>query len=285
MTDIRKKLAGKTTKLAQERPKQDDHPAADMNDCREGSYYQLDINLILPNPELPDKQYDPAGLAELADSIRQNRLYQPIVVRKNEAGQIILVVGNRRLIAAKMAGLEKIPAIFTQGNPLEISLIENLQRENLKPLEEAEVLIRMLEEHGYSEEKLASAIGKRQPAISELIKLNRLPEIIKTECRQDDKYSRQLLTLIASLETPEAMMSLFNRAKQGNLMKAASDAPMTENEPQVTEPVPPVIAGKDTLALPHRLSEGDIEKSEQRRKEQLLSELQKLVNIIDELIV
>jgi len=131
MTDIRKKLAGKATKLAQERPKQDDHPA-NLNDCREGSYYHLDINLILPDPDLPEKSSDPAKLTELAASIRNNRVYQPVVVRKNERGQIILVDGNRRLKAAKMAGLEKIPAIFTEGSPLEVSLILNLQSEELK---------------------------------------------------------------------------------------------------------------------------------------------------------
>jgi ParB family chromosome partitioning protein len=114
MTDIRKKLAGKATKLAQNRPKQEDHPA-NVNDCREGSYYNLDINLILPDPELAEKIFDQAALEELAASIRQHRLYQPVVVRRNETGQVILVAGRRRLIAAKMAGLEKIPATFTEG--------------------------------------------------------------------------------------------------------------------------------------------------------------------------
>ncbi len=78
MTDIRKKIAGKTTKLAQDRPKQDDHPA-NVNDCQEGSYYHLDINLILPDPEQPGDYFDLGALEELANSIRQNRLYQPIV--------------------------------------------------------------------------------------------------------------------------------------------------------------------------------------------------------------
>ncbi|HLA27998.1 MAG TPA: ParB/RepB/Spo0J family partition protein [Syntrophales bacterium] len=187
MTDIRSKLAGKTTKLAQERPRQEDHPAI-LNDCREGSYYLLDINLILTDPELPEKYFDPVALEGLANSIKHNRLYQPVIVRKAKTGQIILVAGNRRLRAAKMAGLEKIPAIFTEGNPLEISLIENLQRENLKPVEEAAALGCMMEQHGYTEEKLAVAIGKAQPAISAAIKLNRLPEKTQDECRHYDKF-------------------------------------------------------------------------------------------------
>jgi ParB family chromosome partitioning protein len=174
MTDIRKKLAGKTTKLAKERPRQDDHPA-NLNDYLEGMYYHIDINLILPDPEQPKKYLDPKALEELANSIREKGLYQPVVVRKDENGQIILVAGKRRLRAAKMAGIEKIPAIFTQGNPLEISIIENLQRENLKPIEEAEALGRMIERHGYTEEKLAFAIGKARSAISETIRPEAAP--------------------------------------------------------------------------------------------------------------
>jgi ParB family chromosome partitioning protein len=167
MTDIRKKLAGKKTKLAQDRPRKDDHPA-NLQDCQEGSYYNLDIDLILPDPELPEKFFDQAALEELAASIRQHRLYEPIVVRRNETGQIIIVAGRRRLIAAKMAGLEKIPAIFTEGDPLEVSLIENLQRESLTPVEDTK------------------AIDVAPPAIREAIEPDRLPEAREAQRRRDN---------------------------------------------------------------------------------------------------
>ena len=283
MTNIRKKLAGKATKLAQDRPKQDDHPA-NLNDCQEGSYYHLDINLILPDPEQPEKYFEPGALEELANSIKQKSLYQPVVVRKDETGKIILVAGKRRLRAAKMAGLEKIPAIFTQGNPLEISIIENLQRENLKPLEEAEALGRMIDQHGYTEGKLAFAIGKAQPAISEAIKLNRLPETIKDECRQDDKYPRRFLVEIAAQDTPEAMMSLFNRAKKGNL-KSDEGIHIAGKQAEITKPMPAEIAMDRDVSLNAFLPKDDFEIIGQRRKTQLLIELKNLVKIIDELII
>ena len=283
MTDIRKKIAGKKTKLAQDRPKQDDHPA-NVNDCQEGSYYHLDINLILPDPEQPEKYFDPGALAELANSIKQKRLYQPVVVRKDETGQIILVAGKRRLRAAKMAGIEKIPAIFTQGNPREISIIENLQRENLKPIEEAEALGRMIDQHGYTKKKLALAIGKAQPAISEAIKLNRLPETIKDECRHDDKYPRRLLVEIAAQDTPEAMMSLFNRAKQGNL-KSDEGINIAGKQAEIAKRMPAEIAMDRDVSLNAFLPKDDIETIEQRKKTQLLTELQNLIKIIDELII
>ena len=247
MTDIRKKLAGKTTKLAQARPKHDDHPA-NVSDCQEGSYYHLDINLILPDPEQPEKYFDPGALSELANSIRQTRLYQPIVVRKDETGQIFIVAGKRRLKAAKMAGLEKIPAIFTQGNPLEISIIENLQRENLKPMEEAEAIGRMIERQGYTQEKLAFAIGKAQQTISEAIKLNRLPETIKDECRHDDKYPRRLLVEIAEQSTPDAMMNLFNRSKQGKTI-SGGEINIAVKQAEMTKRMPAEIAMDRDISL------------------------------------
>ena len=83
-----------------------------------------------------------------------------------------------------MAGLEKIPAILTKGNPAEIALIENLQRENLSPIEESEALARMINEHGYTQEQMASVIGKAKSTVSETISLNRLPESIKEEVRR-----------------------------------------------------------------------------------------------------
>lgn len=283
MTDIRKKLAGKTTKLAKERPKQDDHPA-NLNDYQDGMYYHIDIDLILPDPEQPEKYFDPEALEELANSIRERGLVQPVVVRKDEAGQIILVAGKRRLRAARMAGIAKLPAIFTQGNPLEISIIENLQRENLKPIEEAEALGRMIERHGYTEEKLAFAIGKTRSTISEAIRLNGLPETIKDECRQTDKYPMQLLVEIAKQDTPQAMTSLFNRTKLGN---AGGDevGDTARKHAEISKHTPAEMAMDRDVSLDPFLPNVAIETIEQRRKTQLVAELQNLIRIIDELMI
>jgi hypothetical protein len=188
MTDIRKKIAGKATKLALHRQKKDDHPA-NLQDCKEGSYYNLDINLILPDPEQAEIIVDQAALEELAASIRQHRLYQPIVVRRNETGQIILVAGRRRLMAAKMAGLEKIPAIFTEGDPLEVSLIENLQRSSLNPAEDARAIDIV-------------------PAIREAIEPDRLPELREAQRRKDD-----FVDMIEERRKNELLAELHNLVK------------------------------------------------------------------------
>jgi ParB family chromosome partitioning protein len=283
MNDIRKKLSGKTTKLAQERPRQEDHPAI-VNDYQEGSYYQIDIDLILPDPDQPIPCFDPEALEELANSIKQTRLYQPVLVRKDETGQIILVAGKRRLQAAKMAGLEKIPAIFTEGNPLEISIIENLQRENLRPIEEAEALGRIIEQHGYTPEKLALTIGKAQRAILELLDLNRLPEAIKEECRQTEKYPKPVLIEIAKQETPEAMLSLFNRTKQDILISGEVGI-LSIKQAEIPKGKPVGAAMDKDSSENVFLPQGDLETIEQDRKRQLLDELKKLIKIIDELII
>jgi len=282
MTDIRKKLAGKTSKLAQDRPKQADHPA-NLNDYQAGSFYHIDIKLILPDPTQPEKHFDPEALEELAKSIKQKGLYQPVLVRRDETGQIILVAGNRRLRAAKMANIKKIPAIFTQGNPLEVSLIENLQRENLKPIEEAEALGRMMQQHGYTQEELALAIGKAQAIVSETIVLNRLPETIKNECRQNDKYPRQVLVEIAKRDTQEAMISLFNQVKQYPL-KGDEVRIIAGEKADITDQAPAERVIDTGGALSSVLPEDDFEPIEQSKKTQFVMELQNLIKIIDKQI-
>jgi ParB family chromosome partitioning protein len=282
MTDIRKKLSGKTTKLAKERPRQDDHPAK-ANDYQEGSYYQIDTDLIHPDPDQPIPCFDPEALEELANSIRQTRLYQPVLVRKDDTGQIILVAGKRRLQAAIMAGLKKIPAIFTEGNPLEISIIENLQRENLRPIEEAEALGRMIDQHGYTPEKLALTIGKSQRAILESLNLNRLPEAIKEECRQTERYPKPVLIEIAKEETPEAMERLFYQAEQGILLRGEEET-LFRKQTIILESKPAERTTEQEPSVPGLSTHGDLETFEEDRKRQLLNELKNLIKIIDDLI-
>ena len=214
MPSVRDKLADKTTKLSKARVRERiaDHPAS-LDDYQDGGFYNVDVEAILPNPHQPRKFFDPEALDDLSESIRQKGVLQPILIRRDGKGKIFLVAGERRLRAAKKAGLENIPTILTKGKPVEISIIENLQRENLKPIEEAEALARMMEEYKYTQKKLAKAIGKSQPTISETLSLNRLPEEIKEEYRRAD-IPRRLLVEIAKEKTPDAMLKLYRKAKR-----------------------------------------------------------------------
>jgi len=266
-----------------------DHPA-NLNDYKEGDFYTVDIAIINPDPEQPRKYFNPVALEELSQSIQQKGVLQPVIIRRDEAGQVVLVAGERRLKAASLAGLEKIPCILTKGNPLEISIIENLQRENLRPIEEAEALSRMVEEHGYTQDKLAFVIGKAKSTVSETISLNRLPDAIKEEVRraepqEAEKYPRRLLVEIAKQETQEAMINLFNQTKEGKLKsEQVRDIARKRSRIEKTPRTVAAIALNRTQTLNTYLSKVDFATVEQGQKAQLIMELQSLKLKIEELI-
>ena len=174
----------------------------------DNNIYQIPIELIKDNPYQPRQNFDKDQLDELAESIKQHGILQPILVRKDE-NEIILVAGERRLRAAKLLTFEKVPAIITQGNALEISLIENIIRADLDPFEEADALQKMIEEYKYTQENLAKVIGKGRTSISRSLGLNKIPEELKAECARVHIPKRTLIE-ISRLETVEAMTKAVN---------------------------------------------------------------------------
>lgn len=178
--------------------------------------HNLKISKIKENPYQPRQYFDADALSELSKSIKSKGIIQPIIVRDDEQGHIYLVAGERRLKASELAGLDSIPAIFSKGNPLEISLIENLQRENLKPIEEAEAFKRMINEFSYTQEQLSIVIGKARTTITEILSLTKLPEEIKIKCRQADIPKRTLIE-VAKQKDHKAMIKLFNQIQTHNL--------------------------------------------------------------------
>jgi ParB family chromosome partitioning protein len=137
------------------------------------------IAALRPNPEQPRREFTEASLRELADSIREKGVLQPILVEADDEGGYIIVAGERRVRAARMAGLEKIPVVertFTAEEKLEIALIENVQREDLSPLEEARAYKRLMEMADLSQEQVARKVGKDRSTIANAIRLLKLPE-------------------------------------------------------------------------------------------------------------
>lgn len=143
---------------------------------------ELSIGLIEPNEKQPRKYFDETALAELAASISEHGVIQPIIVTK-QGGKFVIVAGERRYRAAKAAGLKKLPVIIrdvTEREMREISLIENLQREGLNPIEEAEAICALLEEYSLTQDELAASLGKSRPALTNSIRLLKLPpEVIE----------------------------------------------------------------------------------------------------------
>jgi ParB family chromosome partitioning protein len=176
---------------------------------RDDNIYLIPVELIQDNPYQPRKHFDEGKLNDLAESIKEHGVIQPIVIQK-EDDNIILVAGERRLRASKLAGLEKIPAILTKGNALEISLIENIQRENLDPFEEAEALQTMIDKYNYTQENLAKAVGKSRPSITKSLSLNKIPKEIKDKCSRVNIPKRTLFE-IARQKTEELMSSVAEK--------------------------------------------------------------------------
>ena len=138
---------------------------------------------ITANPEQPRRRFDPDALDALAESIRRHGLLQPLVVR-HEAHGYQLIAGERRLRAAQRAGLEEVPVVVREATPperLELALIENLQREDLTALEEAEAYRQLIEVYGLTQEEIAQRVGKSRPAIANALRLLSLPDSVKAQ--------------------------------------------------------------------------------------------------------
>ena len=133
------------------------------------SFFALRPILIRPNPDQPRRHMDPDKLNELADTIKQKGLLQPLVVQIDENGDYTLIAGERRLLACKMAGVKRVPVMVKTGDRAELALIENIQREDLNPVDEAEALNDLMLNHQYTQEELASKIGKARSTIAETL--------------------------------------------------------------------------------------------------------------------
>jgi ParB family chromosome partitioning protein len=186
---------------------------------------ELDLDQIHPNPDQPRKTFNEEALQELAASIDKHGLIQPVTVKENPDGGYILVAGERRYRAHKLLGKPTIPAILTQGNVDEIALIENIQREDLNPLETAEALAQMMQRYRYTQEELGKVIGKAQNTVSEFLKLNSLSSKVKEEYRTfDTDFPRTVLIEIARLKTEDEQLKLWETIKQGKLSVRATRA-------------------------------------------------------------
>lgn len=191
---------------------------ASKSTSRAKTLLSLPITDVQPDPEQPRKYFDPDALNELKASIEQHGIIQPILVRPGEDRKYVIVAGERRYRAATEAELAEIPAILTDGKSQEIALIENLLRENLTAIEEAEAIQAMIDNRGYKQEDLAKAIGKGESTISEILALNKLPAEIRDDARQNSKCSRRvLLEIVRSKKRKNGMLTLYKKFKEKGL--------------------------------------------------------------------
>jgi len=185
--------------------------------------HQVPLAELQPDPTQPRKYLDPVALEELTASIKEHGIIQPIVCRQNpQTGLCYVVAGERRCAAARKAGLAKVPAVFIEGdNYAEIALVENLLRQDLNPVEEAEALQRLMDEHAYQQDQLAKIIGKSPATISVSLSLNKLPKEIRDECRQDPTVPKKVLVEIAQKKQERGMLTQFKKYRDQQEKAAA----------------------------------------------------------------
>jgi ParB family chromosome partitioning protein len=178
-------------------------------EANSGSVIELPIDSISPNPKQPRKDFDDRALHDLAESLKQSGLLQPVVVRRFGEGYQ-LIVGERRWRAAKMAGITRIPAVIrdaTDAETLELALVENLLREDLNPMEEAEAYQRLLVEFGWTQEELAQRVARDRSSVANCLRLLKLPETIQADLRAGRLTMGHARALL-SLDSPAEQLKL-----------------------------------------------------------------------------
>lgn len=174
----------------------------------------IDMNLIKTNPNQPRKHFDEEALNELASSIKLHGVIQPIVINDNGDGTFLIIAGERRYRAARKAGLEKIPAVvknYTDRQIKEIAIIENLQREDLNPIEAARAIRQLMEEYKLTQEAVAERIGKSRPNIANALRLLTLyPDVMNMV--EDGKLSAGHARALVVVEDHLTQLKLANQA-------------------------------------------------------------------------
>ena len=186
---------------------------------------KLKLSEIRPNPYQPRKDFDKNELQELADSIKENGVFQPILVRKSLSGYE-LVAGERRLRASKLAGLKEIPVIikdFNDKEMMEISLLENIQRKDLTPIEEANAYEQLIKKLNYTQDQLAKRIGKSRANVTNLLRLLTLPNEVQ-KLVSDSKLSYGQARTLLALDSEDKIINLANRCvKEGLSVRQLED--------------------------------------------------------------
>ncbi len=195
----------------------------DEGEIDPSSISEISVSALKPNPQQPRRGFDETALRELADSIRQKGVLQPVLAEASSDGNYVIVAGERRVRAARLAGLERVPVLVRQFSPeekLEIALIENVQREDLNPIEEAMAYRNLMDIAGLSQEQIAGRVGKDWSTVANTLRLLKLP--------RDAQDALEKRTL--SPGHARAMLALTNPADQQLLFKRILDKGISVRE-------------------------------------------------------
>lgn len=196
----------------------------DPRDPRARQPLSVPLDDLPPNRDQPRHHRSAETLKDLADSIDRHDLLHPVLVRRRRDKGYRLVAGERRADACRLLGWSEIPAFLVEGDPAEIALIENLQREALHPLDEAKAYSRLKDTHGYTQVQLAKAVGKSQTAISRSLKLLTLPEDIQDSYYATSHISKSVAEQIVSNKDPNDLREAWEAATSAGMTVAEARA-------------------------------------------------------------
>lgn len=208
---------------------------------------ELSLNELRPNPYQPRKTFEEKSLQELANSIEKSGVFQPIIVRKSTVKGYEIIAGERRFRASKLAKRETIPAIirdFDEEAMMQVAVLENLQREDLNPLEEAEAYGMLMNNLHLTQAEVAERLGKSRPYIANYLRLLTLPKLVK-EMVQEDRLSMGQARTLLGLKDKEQMLKLANRCVKENLtVRQLEQLVIDANEVKDKKKVPRVVKEK-----------------------------------------
>ena len=195
---------------------------------------EISINEIRPNPYQPRKEFNEEALQELADSIREQGVFQPIIVRKSSIKGYELVAGERRLRASKLAGKETIPSIireYSEEIMIQVAVVENLQREDLRPIDEALAYKSLMDALKLNQEEVAKKIGKSRPYIANFLRLLSLPLEVQTQL-QEGQLSVGHARALLGLKQADKIVPVSKKViEEGMTVRALEELIQTMNEP------------------------------------------------------
>ena len=232
----------------------------------EEKYFQCNVDLIAPNKHQPRQYFDDESLDELAQSISENGVIQPLIVSRLSPTSYILIAGERRLRAAKRAGLKNVPVVVqsidNDDSLLELALIENIQRTDLNPLEEAEGYKNLIDRFGYTQEEAARRVGKKRSTVTNALRLLLLPDYLKEDIssqRLSEGHGRALLRVV---DDPATLKEVRDQVIQKQLS-------VRQTEQLVRRIKKPSTAGKATKSV--RRNEKEVPNSYRKALENQLT--------------
>ena len=216
-------------------------------DVKKEEVLDLPLNELRPNPYQPRKTFDEQSLKELANSIERSGVFQPIIVRRSQIKGYEIIAGERRFRASKLAGKTNIPAIirnFDEEMMMQIAVLENLQREDLNPLEEAEAYDMLMKNLKLTQAQVAERLGKSRPYIANYLRLLSLPKLVK-EMVQEERLSMGQARTLLGLKDKSNLLKLANRCVKENLTVRQLEKLVSEmNEAKEKKKIPRLMKEK-----------------------------------------